>query len=102
MEIWKEAFGEWAKSDFKWNRLLGILLIKETAKALTLQIPELLKIVDLYMQENNTEIREEVAECLATMADRWDLPVLYFLEKYRFSNNYNTQAIIHKYNLKLQ
>ncbi|HID39250.1 MAG TPA: hypothetical protein EYP36_07020 [Calditrichaeota bacterium] len=102
IEIWKGAFWEWAKSDFKWNRLIGIMLINETAKALTLQIPQLLDIVDLYMQENNSEIQEEVAKCLVTMTDRWDLTLLYYLERYHFSNNYNTQAIIQKYKLKLQ
>ncbi|HGY56012.1 MAG TPA: hypothetical protein ENK44_09935 [Caldithrix abyssi] len=99
VEIWKETFKEWAVSDFKWNRLIGILLITRTAKMLTLQIPELLKIVALYMQETNTDIQEEVSVSLRLMAEQWDLPVIHFIDKYQYSQNPNTKQILKKCNL---
>ncbi len=94
VEIWKDCFKDWAKSDFKWNRLIGIMLIKKTAAALTLQIPELLKIVAFYMNETNAEIRVEVSKCINFMTEEWDLPVLRFLDKYRGEQDINTQLIL--------
>lgn len=96
MELWKDVFIEWANSDFKWNRLIGILLIQAMAEALTLQIPELLRIVALYMEESNEEIQNEVGKCISLMTLQWDLPVLYFLDKYQLLDNPNTQIILQK------
>ena len=94
IDLWKDVFREWSRSDFKWNRLMAILLIKETAAILPLQIPYLLEIVDSYMFESNNEIRDEVSKCLNLMTKQWDIPVIRFLDRYQLIQNQNTQYIL--------
>ena len=94
IEKWKEVLKEWAKSDFKWNRMLAILLIKKIAALHAVQIPDLLKIIDLFMNENDPDIQQEIGKGLSVMLKQWDWPVFYFVDKYKFSENKNTQSIL--------